>query len=376
MRRALELATLGRFTTSPNPAVGAVLVRDDRIVAEAYHTRAGEPHAESRVLGVGGAVRGATLVVNLEPCCHVGRTPPCVERIVGAGIRRVIAAHPDPDPRVSGGGFAFLRARGVAVRSGVLETEARELNRTYLKYLATGLPWVTVKAAVSIDGAMAPPGTRWITRASTRRHGRVLRREHQAILTGIATVLADDPHLTRRPRWGADRLLRVILDPALRIPGTARILSGLDEAPTLVFAGPDVPDSEVRRIARTGATVRKTPIAENSKRELALEPVLRELGRRNIRTVLVEAGPRVTSAFLQAGLADRLTLYIAPRFLGRGEGTGLFDAPRRTGGAVPRRLPAAQPAGGTPRYARLGPDLLADFRLEAAPAREKVRTSV
>ncbi len=370
MRRALELAALGRSSALPNPAVGALLVcRNGRIAAEAWHTRVGAPHAESRVLAVGEAARGATLVVNLEPCCHVGRTPPCVERIVASGVRRVVAAHPDPDPRVSGGGFAFLRSRGVEVRSGVLEAEARELNRAYLKVLSTGLPWVTVKAAVSIDGAMAPPGTRWITRPSTRRHGRVLRREHQALLTGIATVLADDPRLTPRSGRSAPcSPLRVVLDPALRIPETARILREIDASPVLVFAGPDAPESEARRVLRTGAEVLRTPTAADAKRELALEPVLRELGRRSIRTVLVEAGPRITSAFLREGLADQLTLYIAPRFLGRGEGAGLFDAPRRAGGTGSRQLPTTQPAGGRPRYARLGPDLLADFRLETGNA--------
>ncbi len=367
MRRALELAALGRFTASPNPAVGAVLVRDGRTIGEAYHARAGEPHAERRVLRAGEAARGAVLYVNLEPCCHVGRTPPCVERIVGSGVRRVVAAHEDPDPRVSGGGFAFLRARGVEVRSGVLEAEARELNRAYLKFLATGLPWVTVKAAVSIDGAMAPPGARWITRASSRRHGRVLRREHEAILTGIATVLADDPRLTPRPRRGADGLLRVVLDHDLRIPETARVLDGLDEDPALVFTGAHVPDSRVERITRLGASVRATPGATGSRRELALEPVLRELGRRDVRSVLVEAGPRVTSAFLHEGLADRLVLYVAPKFFGRGEGTGLFDATRRAGAPATRRLPVSQP-NGVPRYARLGPDLLADFRLSSENA--------
>ncbi len=366
MRRALELAALGKFTTSPNPAVGAVLVRGNDIVAEAFHARAGEPHAESRVLGVGEAARGTTLYVNLEPCCHVGRTPPCVERIVASGVRRVVAAHADPDPRVLGGGFAYLRARGVEVRSGVLEADARELNRAYLKYLATGLPWVTVKAAISIDGAMAPPGARWITRAATRRHGRVLRREHQAILTGIATVLADDPRLTARPRRGAGNLLRVVLDSSLRTPETAQILTGLDRDPTLLFAAPTAEEAAARRLVGRGAMVERTSLSPTSERELALKPVLRELGRRDIRTVLVEAGPRVTSAFLQEGLADRLVLYIAPRFLGRGEGTGLFDATRQSGESGTRRLPLAQPLAGRPRYARLGPDLLADFRLDSS----------
>lgn len=387
LRRALELAALGRYTAPPNPAVGAVLVRDGRVLAEAFHARAGGPHAEAQVLRVGAAARGATLFVNLEPCCHVGRTPPCAERIIAAGVARVVTAHPDPDPRVQGGGLALLRRHGVSVGVGLLEDEAKELNRPFLKYLETGLPWVTVKAAVSVDGVMAPPGTRWITRPETRRHGRVLRRENEALLTGIATVLADDPQLTPRPRRGAGPLLRIVLDPLARTPPEARLLRGAVSDPVLVLVGPDAPAEARRRLEDRGAEVLAIPPANFPSlpgpesaagpsagasgapgRALSLRAALAAVGGRGVRTLLVEAGPRLTSSLLREGLADRLLLYLAPRFLGRGDGTGLFDgaAPTNAGGGP--APPRAQPAPASARYARLGPDLLADFRLtDAAP---------
>ena len=303
---------------------------------------------------------GATLYVNLEPCCHVGRTPPCVERIIASGVQRVVAAHPDPDPRVHGGGFRRLRAAGIEVRTGVLRAEAEALNSAFFRYLRTGLPWVTVKAAISADGVMAPPGAKWITRPAARRHGRVLRRENDALLTGIATVAADDPRMTARPRRGARSLLRVVLDPRLRIPPDARILENRERDPVLLVAAPGAPGSARRRLERLGVEVFEAGLAGGGaagrRAAVALPQVLAELGRRGVRTLLVEAGPRVTSAFLKEGLADRLVLYIASRFLGRGEGAGLFDAAR--GG------PASAPAPGAARYACVGQDLLAELRLD------------
>lgn len=376
MRRALELAVLGQYTAPPNPAVGAVLVRDGLVLAEGFHARAGGPHAEAQVLRVGSAARGATLYVNLEPCCHVGRTPPCVERIIASGVRRVVAAHPDPDPRVRGGGFERLRAAGVEVTTGVLRREAQDLNPSFFKYLRTGTPWVTVKAAISVDGVMAPPGTRWITRPRTRRHGRVLRRENDAILTGIATVAADDPLLTPRPRKGSGPLLRVVLDPSLRIQPEARILRSLERDRVLVICAPGAPGEARRRLQSKGAEVIEAEVARDAAAEadgvtrpIALRSVLAELGRRGARTLLVEAGPRITSAFLQQGLADRLVLYLAPRFLGRAEGTGLFDSTRAPAGPE-RQLPRVQPDRLTARYAWLGPDLLAEFWLAASGEQE------
>ena len=369
LRRALELAALGRYTAPPNPAVGAVLVRGGRVLAEGFHARTGGPHAEAQVLSAAPASRGATLYVNLEPCCHVGRTPPCVERIIASGVARVVAAHADPDPRVSGGGFRRLRAAGIEVRTGVLKEEAEALNAPFFQFLRSGRPLVTVKAAISADGVMAPPGTKWITRPRSRRHGRVLRRENDALLTGIATVAADDPRMTARPRRGARPLLRVVLDPNLRIAPEARILEGRDRDPVLVVASPAAPAAARRRLARRGVEVFDAPLAGRPaaarRAALALGPVLSELGRRGVHTLLVEAGPRLTSAFLEEGLADRLFLYMAPRFLGRGDGTGLFDAVRaaRSPTANRRVRPASSPDRATARYACVGRDLLMEFRL-------------
>ncbi len=376
MRRALALAALGKFTAPPNPAVGAVLVREDRVIGEGFHARAGQPHAEAQALARGGDARGATLYVNLEPCCHVGRTPPCVTRILASGVRRVVAAHADPDPRVRGGGFRHLAAGGVENRVGVLEAEALALNAGYFHVLRSGRPWVTVKAATSADGVMAPPGIQWITRRRSRRHGRVLRREHDAILTGIATVVADDPRMDPRPRLGARPLLRIILDPKLRIASSARILKRPDRDPVLIVSGPGVDSAARRHIERRGVEVVEAPMADASPSvappsgrgsQLDLEAVLQRIGDRGVRSLLVEAGPRLTSSFLQEGLANRLVLYMAPRFLGRGEGTGLFDSTRAPA-AADRQLPRAQPFQESARYACLGPDLFADFLLERRPA--------
>lgn len=371
LRRALELAELGRYTAPPNPAVGAVLVREGRVLAQAFHARTGGPHAEAQVLAAAPPA-DSTLYVNLEPCCHTGRTPPCVERIIASGVRRVVAAHPDPDPRVRGGGFRRLAAAGVEVVTGVLREEAETLNAPFFRYHRTRRPWVTVKAAISADGVMAPPGTRWITRRKSRRHGRVLRRENDALLTGIATVVADDPRMTARPRRGARPLLRTVLDPRLRFPAAARILAGRDRDPLLVITSPDAPSAARRRLEQLGVEVVVSELAgprqPGPPTALALAPVLALLGGRGVHALLVEAGPRLTSAFLEEGLADRLLLYIAPRFLGRGDGTGLFDPARaaRPPGTGRTVLPASQPDRGAARYACLGRDLLAEFRLESS----------
>ncbi len=376
LRRALELAELGRYTAPPNPAVGAVLVRRGRVLAQAFHARTGGPHAEAQVLAAS-PPEDSTLYVNLEPCCHTGRTPPCVERIIASGVRRVVAAHPDPDPRVRGGGFRRLAAAGVEVRTGVLREEAEALNAPFFRYHRTGRPWVTVKAAISADGVMAPPGVRWITRPESRRHGRVLRRENDALLTGIATVVADDPRMTARPHREARPLLRVVLDPRLRFPAAARLLENRDRDPLLILTSPRSSRAARRRLERRGVEVVVSPLAGPAPpgvpSALALPAALAELGRRGVHTLLVEAGPRLTSAFLEEGLADRLVLYMAPRFLGRGDGTGLFDPARaaRPPGAGRAVLPACQPDRRAARYACLGRDLLAEFRLRTPADRAR-----
>lgn len=239
MRRALALASLGRGTVSPNPLVGAVVVRGREVVGQGYHRRPGEPHAEIIALKEAGArAKGGTLYTNLEPCCHTGRTPPCVDEIVRRGIRRVVAAMRDPNPRVNGGGFRALRRGGVATEVGLLKAEATDLNSAFVKFITRGVPWVTLKAAASLDGRIATRtgASKWITSAEAREHARRLRLENDAVMVGISTVLADDPRLTPRARR-ARPLLRVVMDSKLRLPPRARLVRTLAEGAVLVFTG-------------------------------------------------------------------------------------------------------------------------------------------
>lgn len=317
LRRALALATLGRGTAAPNPLVGAVIARDGKVLGQGYHVRPGEPHAEAMALrSVSGTARGATLYTNLEPCCHVGRTPPCVGEILGAGIARVVASMRDPNPRVNGGGFRALRREGVAVTVGLLRGEARRLNAGFVKFTSHGMPFVTLKAAVSLDGRIATRtgDSKWITSASARRHARLLRHENDAVLVGIETVLADEPRLTRRPRLrGASRFARVVLDRALRLPERSPLVAGNGASPLLVFCGDEASPARRNRLRRAGVLV-ETVKARGGR--LDLESVLRRLAEGGVTRLLVEGGGEVHASFLESGLADRLVLYIAPRVVG------------------------------------------------------------
>jgi diaminohydroxyphosphoribosylaminopyrimidine deaminase / 5-amino-6-(5-phosphoribosylamino)uracil reductase len=336
MRRVLALAAMGRGRTSPNPMVGAVVARGDRVVGQGYHCRAGEPHAEIVALrSAGGAARGATLYTNLEPCCHTGRTPPCVEEIVGCGVKRVVASMRDPDPRVNGGGFRRLRRRGVVVEVGLLKREAEYLNRAFTKFVKEGLPFVTLKGAASLDGRIATRSgdSMWITSAEAREHARVLRREHDAVLVGIGTVLADDPRLTVRPAH--DRALplrRVVLDSSLRLPVGSRLLSTLDQGPVLIFAGPQASRSRAEKLERRGATVARLP---SSNGRLDLNRLLRYLAAWDVTRLLVEGGGEVHASFVERRLADRLVLYFGPRIIGGREARSVV------GGMGPKRLAEA-----------------------------------
>jgi diaminohydroxyphosphoribosylaminopyrimidine deaminase/5-amino-6-(5-phosphoribosylamino)uracil reductase len=314
LRRALRLAARGDGQTSPNPMVGAVLVRGGRVVGTGYHTRAGAPHAEVVALErAGRRARGARLYVNLEPCCHFGRTPPCTEAIVAAGVREVIACMRDPDPRVSGKGFRALRAAGVRVSVGALQREARRLNEAFLRFAATGVPYVTLKAGMSLDGRIATRSgaSRWITSARARAAARALRGRHDAVLVGVNTVLADDPRLAAGGQPGRGPA-RVVLDARLRTPPRARLLRGtVGEAIILTQRG--APRDRRRRLERAGALVVEVP-----GRDGRIDPAraLRELGRRGVSSVLVEGGSEVLGAFLDGRLGDRLVLFVAGRILG------------------------------------------------------------
>ncbi len=319
MRRALELAERGRGCVEPNPLVGAVVVRDDRPVAEGWHERFGGPHAEVHALtAAGDAARGATLYVTLEPCCHHGKTPPCTDAVLGAGIRRVVAALTDPFPEVAGSGAALLREAGVEVELGLGEAEARRQNAPYLKLLATGQPYVHAKWAMTLDGKIATRtgDSKWISGDASRGLVHELRGRMDAIVVGIGTALADDPLLTVRPP-GPRTPTRIVLDSQARLPLTSRLVVTAREMPLLVVTADPPIDERVAGLKGTGCQVLVLPGA-NGRAELPL--LLTELGRRRMTNILVEGGSEVLGSFLDAGAIDEVHVFIAPRLAGGSEG--------------------------------------------------------
>jgi diaminohydroxyphosphoribosylaminopyrimidine deaminase/5-amino-6-(5-phosphoribosylamino)uracil reductase len=325
MARALALAKHGLYTTDPNPRVGCVLVRAGSIVGEGWHAFAGGPHAEIEALKAAGEkAQGADCYVTLEPCCHHGRTPPCTEALISAGVRRVVVAMIDPNPKVAGQGLAKLKAAGIETVCGVLEKEARALNRGFVKRMRSGRPWVTAKLAASLDGrtATARGESRWITSDAARRDVHALRAASSAILTGIGTVLKDDPALTARLEAEVAVLqpLRVVVDSKLRMPPTAKMLT---LGRTLVATVSE--DQDLRaRLQRAGAEVLVLPPDATGRVDLAV--LLEVLGRLEVNEVLVEAGPVLNGALAQAGLVDEWVVYLAPSLLGD-EGKGMFHLP-------------------------------------------------
>jgi diaminohydroxyphosphoribosylaminopyrimidine deaminase/5-amino-6-(5-phosphoribosylamino)uracil reductase len=315
MREALRLARRGAGATSPNPMVGAVVVADGRIVGRGYHPGAGGPHAEVLALQeAAGLARGATLYVNLEPCAHWGRTPPCTEAIIGAGIRRVVAAMLDPDRRVCGRGLRLLAEAGVETHVGVAEREARDLNEAYIKHRTTGLPFVTAKWAMTLDGRIATRSgdSRWISSEASRALAHEVRAASDAILAGIGTVLRDDPALTARAPGARRHPRRVVLDSRLRIPPTARVLAR-DGTPVLVAATTRAPASARRALEAAGVEVL---VADGRDGRVDLAVLLRELGRRGVLSLLVEGGGTVHGALMDAGLVDKVLVFIGPQIVG------------------------------------------------------------
>ncbi|MGY4707046.1 bifunctional diaminohydroxyphosphoribosylaminopyrimidine deaminase/5-amino-6-(5-phosphoribosylamino)uracil reductase RibD [Candidatus Bipolaricaulota sp. J31] len=334
MQRALELARRGEGYTRPNPLVGAVIVKEGEIIAEGYHARYGGPHAEVVALErAGDRARGADLYVNLEPCSHWGKTPPCVDRIIAAGIKRVIIATRDPNPLVNGKGIEKLRAAGIEVIEGVLEEEARELNEIFFWWIRTKRPFVSLKLAMSLDGRIATRtgDSRWITGPEARRRVHELRRRHAAVLVGVNTVLTDDPRLTVREVPGPNPM-RVVLDSRGKTPPTARVL---DEEGDVLIATTDVMPPEAEEALRErGAEVRRFPAREG---RVDPEAVLRWLGERGVDSVLVEGGGEVAWSFLSRGLVNVVYFFYGPVVIGGrgavpafgGEGfSALGEAPR------------------------------------------------
>ena len=327
MARALTLAARGRGLTSPNPMVGAILVRDGAMLAERFHERAGGAHAEAAALAEASErARGAILYVTLEPCNHVGRTPPCVDAIIRAGVRRVVSATRDPNPRVKGGGTAALATAGVEVTTPCLEREARDLNRAFFTAVERQRPHVTVKWAMTLDGKIASFDRRsqWITGEAARQEGHRLRSQSDAIVTGIGTVLADDPALTVRlaQPWPREPY-RVVVDSRARLPLDAKLLQTGSRSRVLVAVGEAAAPQRLAALESAGVTVLacksregRVDVADLGARLLALD----------VTAVLLEAGSELTGAFVQAGLVDRVTAFVAPTLLGGA------DAPTSVGG--------------------------------------------
>jgi diaminohydroxyphosphoribosylaminopyrimidine deaminase/5-amino-6-(5-phosphoribosylamino)uracil reductase len=314
MARALTLAEAGRGYVEPNPLVGAVVVREGQLVGEGFHQRYGQAHAEVHALAAAGpAARGATLYVTLEPCCHHGKTPPCTDAILRAGIRRVVAAMTDPFPEVAGRGTAILRRAGVAVEVGLLEREARRLNAPYLKLLATGRPYVHAKWAMTLDGKIATRtgDSKWISNEASRRRAHELRGRMDAIVVGIGTILADDPLLTARPP-GPRTPVRIVLDSAGRLPTNCRLLQTVGEAPVLVVTAGARPE----QLLHGGAEVLALPGQEG---RTDVNALLKILGDRQMTNILVEGGAAVLGSFRDAGTLDEVHVYIAPRLAGGAE---------------------------------------------------------
>ncbi len=331
MARALQLAQRGLFTTDPNPRVGCVLVKNDKVVGEGWHQRAGEPHAEINALRAadalvkGGAkdgAKGATAYITLEPCCHHGRTPPCSDALIAAGVTRVVVAMQDPNPQVAGQGLAQLQKAGIETRSDVMQAQAEALNPGFIKRMRSGRPYVYGKMAMSLDGrtAMASGESQWITGAEARQDVHRLRARSAAIITSIGTVLADDPSLTVRLDEAVQQPLRVVLDSQLQMPLGAKMLSLPGR--TLVLT---VSSDEQKTAALRDAGAEVEVLAEHQGR-VDLHAVMDCLVRHDINEILVEAGATLCGSFLQAGLFDELVVYMAPLLMGS-NARGLLNLP-------------------------------------------------
>lgn len=354
MAMALRLAERGLCTTDPNPRVGCILVKEGEIVGQGWHRWAGGPHAEIEALNLAGnQARGADCYVTLEPCCHFGRTPPCTEALIKAGVRRVVAAMVDPNAKVAGQGLRQLRRAGIEVTTDILAEQSEQLNKGFCKRMRSGRPWVTSKLAASLDGrtAVASGESRWITSLASRRDVHRLRARSSAILTGIGTVLADDPSLTARVDEPADiqQPLRVVVDSSLRMPVTAKMLS-LPGQTLIATVCEDRPRRQA--LERQGAQV--LVMASDDHGRVDLAALMMALGRREINEILVEAGAVLNGALLGQDLIDDWVLYLAPTVLGD-DALGMFRLPQIK--AMADRIPLH-----FQEIRQIGPDLKIQFR--------------
>jgi diaminohydroxyphosphoribosylaminopyrimidine deaminase/5-amino-6-(5-phosphoribosylamino)uracil reductase len=341
MQAALRLARRGIGSVEPNPAVGCIIVKNGRIIGKGWHKKFGGPHAEINALQncktLGINPRGATMYVTLEPCCHYGKTPPCTEAIIAAGIAKVVAATIDPSPHANGAGMKQLREAGIEARTGVCEAEARLLNAPFIKFAATGKCWVILKWAQSIDGKVAYAAKtsqqRWISNEVSRKDAHKLRRRVQGILVGINTVITDDPLLTARPSRGK-RPARIVLDAHLRIPLPCQLLSTARKVPVLIVTGEAAAKANLEKadkIAQQGAELLPVPACEG---RCDIEFLLEELAKRRVAQLLVEGGPTVLTSFLRRRLADEICIYITPKILGSQGSLGISEPMAQLGAAT------------------------------------------
>ncbi|MBI4948601.1 MAG: bifunctional diaminohydroxyphosphoribosylaminopyrimidine deaminase/5-amino-6-(5-phosphoribosylamino)uracil reductase RibD [Deltaproteobacteria bacterium] len=353
MGLSLRLAKKGVGKTSPNPAVGAVIVKNGEVVGAGWHRKAGGPHAEVEALrSAKGGVKGATLYVTLEPCVHYGRTPPCVDAVISAGIKRVVIGAKDPNPLVAGRGIKKLKASGIAVDSGVFESECRAINRPFEKFITTKTPFVTLKLASTLDGriAIASGESRWITSEASRKSVHRLRAEADAVMVGVNTLLRDDPELTVRKVRGKDPL-KAVLDSSFKTPLGARVFK--DPRRLVIFTGHGASQTKVARARALGARVVVVP---SKKDGLDIRRVMKELGRLEVAGLLVEGGGTLAASLVKAGLVDRFVFFISPMVIGG-------DGRPSIGGLGLRRLEAA-PKLKDVIVKRSGCDIL----IEGAPA--------
>lgn len=355
MARALALAERGTGWTSPNPLVGAVIVKDGRIIGEGWHTACGQPHAEREALAACDEdPAGSTLYVTLEPCCHWGKTPPCTDAILEAGIARVVVGALDPNPLVAGQGCAQLREAGTAVETGVLEEGCRHLNEAFFHFITTGRPLVVLKYAMTLDGKAATRtgASRWITGPEARERVHRDRHRFAAIMVGIGTALADDPALTCRLEGGPWRQpLRIVVDSQGRLPLDALLVRTAQEVPTMVAVGPQASAERTGALREAGCSVWASPPAEGGNGAVNLPALLDHAGSLGIDSILVEGGPALHGAFIDGGLANRVQAYIAPKLFGGASAPG----PVAGRGVA---LPADALCLSSPTVTALGPDLL------------------
>jgi len=363
MRLALRLAKRGAGRVSPNPLVGAVVVKNGRIVGRGYHHAYGEAHAEVVALrDAGEAAQGATLYVNLEPCNHTGHTPPCTRAILKAGIRRVVIGMRDPNP-VAAGGVETLRAGGVEVTVGVLEERCRQLNAAFIHFVTHKTPFVVMKIAATLDGKTATKtgNSRWITGERARRLVHRLRGTLDAVMVGIGTVLEDDPELTCRLRRPPHQPLRIVIDTRLRIPESSRLIETLDTAPLLVVTGPEVDEEKRARMISRGVEILSLPLYNNG---VDLKRLMAILAKRPVASVLMEGGARLNASALRAGIVRKVMIFYAPKILGGQEGLSMIGDPS------PESLREAIPVQ-EGRIRRIGEDFLFEGELDV-PERRSV----